>query len=129
MTDRPTPDAKATVARFLELFRERRRQEAEALIAADFTFTSPYDDAIDRAAYFARCWPNGDRFAEFAVERMVSEGAGTFITYLVTMPDGRSFRNTEYIVVRDGQLRSVDVYFGASYLRGSFVAKKPESEA
>ena len=44
-----------------EAFRDRRRDDAEAVIADDFTFTSPYDDAIDRAAYFERCWPNGDQ--------------------------------------------------------------------
>ncbi|HEV7691102.1 MAG TPA: hypothetical protein VGO52_09780 [Hyphomonadaceae bacterium] len=34
------------------------RETLERLIASDFSFTSPYDDGIDREAYFQRCWPN-----------------------------------------------------------------------
>ncbi|WP_348642701.1 hypothetical protein [Mesorhizobium sp. B2-4-15] len=41
------------------------RDVAETVLADDFTFTSPYDDAIDRATYFARCWPD-TRFAATA---------------------------------------------------------------
>jgi len=34
------------------------RPAAEALLDDHFHFTSPYDDAIDKATYFERCWPN-----------------------------------------------------------------------
>jgi ketosteroid isomerase-like protein len=33
------------------------RDAAEALIADDFLFTSPQDDHIDRAEFFAHCFP------------------------------------------------------------------------
>jgi hypothetical protein len=46
------------------------------------------------------------------------------VTYFVTTIDGNSFRNTEYVVVKDGRIRSVDVYFGASYRDGNFVPKE-----
>ncbi len=36
------------------------------------------------------------------------------------------FRNTEYLTVTGGQIHSADVYFGASYADGKFMAKKPE---
>ncbi|MGY4396742.1 hypothetical protein ACVWZA_001927 [Sphingomonas sp. UYAg733] len=108
-----------------EAFRDRRRADSEALLADDFTFTSPYDDAIDRAAFFERCWPNGDRFTSFDIERVTSDAQGAFVTYLVTADGGAQFRNTEYLTVHDGQIHSVDVYFGASYEAGKFVAKPP----
>ena len=49
------------------------------------------------------------------------------MTYLVTTHGGDQFRNTEYLAVSGGQIHSVDVYFGASYRGGEFVAKKAGS--
>jgi ketosteroid isomerase-like protein len=108
-----------------EAFRDRRRADSEALLADDFTFTSPYDDAIDRDTFFERCWPGGDRFTDFAIERLTTDADGAFVTYFVTTDNGAQFRNTEYLTVRDGQIHRVDVYFGASYKGGTFVAKGP----
>ena len=122
-------DVEAAVRACFEAFRDRRRADAEAVIADGFTFTSPYDDAIDRAAYFERCWPNGDRFADFDIERVSVDGDAAFITYLGTLADGTSFRNTEYLTVKDGQVTSVNVYFGPTYRNGRFVAQKPSSQA
>ena len=116
----------AIVRAQFEAFRDRRREDSEALLAPDFTFTSPYDDAIDRDAFFARCWPPGDHFADFRLERIVADLEGAFITYLVTTDTGAQFRNTEYLTIADGQIHSADVYFGASYADGKFVAKQPE---
>ena len=42
-------------------YETKDRPALEALLAADFTFTSPLDDCIDRDAYFERCWPNIER--------------------------------------------------------------------
>ena len=120
-------DVEAVVRACFAAFKDRRREDAEALISEDFTFTSPYDDAIDRAAYFERCWPNGDRFSALDIERVAVDGEGAFVTYLCTTIDGLSFRNTEYLTVRDSQVTSVNVYFGASYRDGRFVAKQPGS--
>jgi hypothetical protein len=68
--------ATATARALFEAFFERRREDAELLIGADFTFTSPYDDAIDRSSYFSRCWPGGDRFLDFRIERTAEDADG-----------------------------------------------------
>ena len=109
-----------------EAFRDQRREDSEALLAPDFTFTSPYDDAISRDAFFERCWPNGDRFSDFQIERVAPDPEGAFVTYLATTSAGGQFRNTEYLTISDGQIQSVEVYFGASYCGGEFIAKTPE---
>jgi ketosteroid isomerase-like protein len=114
----------ASIARAMyEAFRDRRRALAERLLAPDFHFTSPYDDRIDRAAFFSRCWPNGDRISAFQVERVMADAAGAFVTYYCTANEGTSFRNTEYLTIRNGRITSADVYFGASYRDGVFVPK------
>lgn len=114
------------VRAMFDAFRNRRQDEADTLLAAEFLFTSPYDDANDRAAFFARCWPNGDRIAAFEIERITPDADGAFVTYRCTARDGTSFRNTEYLTVRHGQIVSSDVYFGASYRDGKFVPKPEE---
>jgi ketosteroid isomerase-like protein len=119
-------DNEAIVRAQYEAFRDRRREDSETLLAPDFTFTSPYDDAISRDAFFERCWPNGDRFSDFQIERVTPDESGAFVTYLATTDAGDQFRNTEYLIVSEGQIHSVDVYFGASYRGGEFVAKKAE---
>lgn len=113
-----------TVRAFYEAYQKRQHQKADALIAPDFSFTSPNDNAIDRDMYFSRCWPPGDQIQAFSLERIASaDEHSVFITYLLLNQSGLSFRNTEFIVVRDGQLLSVNVYFGASYQDGTFIAQ------
>lgn len=125
MTTEQTAEKVSTVRALFDAFRERRREDAEALISHDFTFTSPYDDRISRAAYFERCWPNGDRFVRFQVERIAADSDGAFVTYLCTTNEGNTFRNTEYLTLRGNQVASADVYFGATYRDGKFIAQKP----
>jgi SnoaL-like domain len=114
----------STVRALYEAFRNRRRADAEALIGGTFTFTSPYDDEISRERYFERCWPNGDHFVHFEVERVAAGDNDAFVTYWCTTDKGVSFRNTEYLIVEGGQVTSVEVYFGASYRDGKFVTQQ-----
>jgi hypothetical protein len=106
-----------------DAYRDRRRADAEALLAPEFSFTSPYDDRIDRAAFFHRCWPNGDRIRAFRIERIAADADGAFVVYFCTAEDGTSFRNTEYLTVSNGRVTRAEVYFGASYRDGVFVAQ------
>jgi hypothetical protein len=85
----------------------------EPLIAEDFTFTSPLDDHIGRAAYFERCWPNSEWIKEFRLERVFVQGSEAFVRYELVPMEGESFRNTEFFRVEGGQVREVQVYFGA----------------
>jgi ketosteroid isomerase-like protein len=113
-TDLAQPDIKATVVTLYEAFSRGDRPAFEALITDDFRFTSPYDDAIDRAEFFERCWPNHTRQKQLTVKRIGVDGAGAFVTYNVEFVDGHHAENTEWLAFRDGKVESVDVYFGAS---------------
>jgi ketosteroid isomerase-like protein len=88
------------------------RAAMEALVAADFHFTSPLDNRIDRATYFARCWPNSDRIEGFAFIHLVRDGERVFVTYEGRGTNGHAFRNTEIMTIRSGQIVDVEVYFG-----------------
>ncbi|NML06015.1 DUF4440 domain-containing protein [Sphingomonas sp. G-3-2-10] len=115
-----------TIRDFYHAYHERDRAAASALMDEGFTFTSPYDDAIGKAEWFARCWDPGDHHAAFEEDQLAETGeGGAFLTYILTLDTGLSFRNTEYLVVREGRILSVNVYFGASYRDGAFVAQSP----
>jgi ketosteroid isomerase-like protein len=91
---------------------DKDRAALEAVIADDFHFTSPLDNRIDRATYFARCWPNCTTIAGFDFINLVSDGGRVFVTYVGLSTSGRRFRNSEILTVRDGQIVDAEVYFG-----------------
>jgi ketosteroid isomerase-like protein len=105
-------------------YRDKNRKVVEDALADDFTFTSPYDDAIDKAAYFERCWPNSERIREHEIERIFVQGNDAFVTYRMVNREGDEFRNTEFFVFAGDRIKSIDVYFGASYRDGVFVKQQ-----
>jgi ketosteroid isomerase-like protein len=102
-------------------YRSKDRATVEELLTDDFTFTSPYDDAIDKAAYFERCWPNSERIRTHALEKIFEQGNEAFVLYKCVTNDGDEFRNTEFFTFAGDQVRQINVYFGATYRNGSFV--------
>jgi hypothetical protein len=111
-----------------DAFSRGDRPSFESLITDDFRFTSPYDDAIDRAEFFERCWPNHTRQKQLTVQRIGLDGAGAFVTYDVEFRDGHRAENTEWLAFRDGKVKSVDVYFGASHTRSDADARRDPHE-
>ncbi|MPZ37465.1 MAG: DUF4440 domain-containing protein [Rhizobiales bacterium] len=102
-------------------YKSKDRKIVEELLTDDFHFTSPYDDEIDKATYFKRCWPSSELFRDVTVERIVEQGNGAYTTYKVVTKDGREFRNTEFMTFDGGRINHIDVYFGATYKDGVFV--------
>ena len=112
---------------YFAAFQAGDRALMEAALTDDFTFTSPYDDAIDRAAYFERCWPNSKLFRSMTVEKTSENGDEVFVRYSCETLDGKTFRNTELHAFRGDRLRSVEVYFGATYRDGVFIPQSQSS--
>jgi ketosteroid isomerase-like protein len=96
----------------LQAYVDKDRAAIEKLIADEYRFTSPLDNALDRAAYFERCWPNSDAMAAFTVIHEATNGERAFVTYEARTSTGKCFRNTEVHTVRDGRLIATEVYFG-----------------
>jgi ketosteroid isomerase-like protein len=93
----------------------------EDALADDFRFTSPYDDEIDKATYFVRCWRNTDWIERHELERIFVEGDEAFVTYKCIAKGGKSFRNTEFFSFEGDKIKRIDVYFGATYENGVFI--------
>jgi len=90
------------------------RPALEKLIAEDFHFTSPLDNRLDRATYFSRCWPGSAHIERFDFIHLVTDADRVFVTYEGRNKDGRRFRNTEILTIRDQHIIDVEVYFGWS---------------
>jgi ketosteroid isomerase-like protein len=94
------------------------RSLIENTMADGFTFTSPFDDAIGRAAYFARCWPNNTNHRRFDFEAIAQDGDKVLVVYIANMATGNpvhptaTFRNAECHAFENGRLKSVTVFFG-----------------
>ena len=100
------------------------RKAIEDSLADDFHFTSPYDDEIDKATYFERCWRNSGWIERHELEKIFVEGSEAFVTYNCIAKDGKSFRNTEFFTFEGDRIKRIDVYFGATYENGAFVKQK-----
>jgi ketosteroid isomerase-like protein len=108
------------VRRYFGAYRTKDRKLVEDLLAGDFTFTSPYDDAIDRTEYFIRCWPSSGRIRTHDIEKIFAQGDETFVLYRCITNDGKEFRNTEFFTFEGDRISRIAVYFGASYKGASY---------
>jgi SnoaL-like protein len=95
-----------------DAYARKDRQQLESLLDAGYRFTSPLDNALDRATYLAICWPNSAEFETFTIVHEATAGERVFVVYEATTKSGKRFRNTELHTVRSGKLAATEVYFG-----------------
>jgi ketosteroid isomerase-like protein len=98
----------------------------DALLADDFTFSSAAgDDHISKAAFKKQCWETQiDFIKNMDLERVITGPDDAFVKYLCYTKSGKSFRNVEYIRIKDGKLKSIECYFGEESSFPSAVTKK-----
>jgi ketosteroid isomerase-like protein len=119
------PSSKAEMIRAIfAAYMSNDRRVVEDALTDDFRFTSPYDDEIDKATYFERCWRNSDWIERHELEKIFVDGNEAFVTYRCVAKGGKNFRNTEFFTFEGGRVKRIDVYFGATYQDGVFV-KQP----
>jgi len=97
----------------------------DSLLANNFTFTSAAgDDHISKSTFKTQCWDTQvDFIADFDLERITTGADDAFVKYLCHTKNGKSFRNVEYLRIRNGQLESIECYFGAQSSFPSAVSK------
>jgi ketosteroid isomerase-like protein len=113
-----TSDLREIAKAYYRAYERLDRSFMEENLAPDFTFTSPFDDHIDRAAYFNRCWPKQPLHQKFDFVTVMQEGDRVFVAYDCTMhipntthPEAR-FRNAELMTFERAKLKNVEVFFG-----------------
>ena len=120
-------NAEKLVRTYFAAYPARDRAAIESVVADDFHFTSPIDNRIDRKTYFEHCWPNSQTTAAINLQHVVVSGQEkVYATYDLRTTDGKRFRNSELITLKNGKITEVEVYFGWETPHkapaGSFVA-------
>ena len=99
----------------MEAYQTKNRPLVENILHTDFTFTSPQDDHINKAAYFARCWPFSDFDPVYHFVNFTQSSDSVFVLYECETNEKKVFRNMEHIRFKGDKIISVEVYFGRSY--------------
>ena len=112
----PSPAYEEIVRRWYEAWDKKDQGQFEALMADNFTFTSAAgDDHISRSTFKTQCWDTQAKLIERSdLERVITSGDEAFVKYLCHTTNGKSFRNVEYLRVRDGKLEALECYFGGA---------------
>lgn len=100
------------VCHYFDSYEKADRAAVDALLAEDFTFTSPWDDHISKARFFEHCFPHAGSFGFKRPMRIVAEGDEAFVRYETVFKSGGGFRNMEYMRFEQGRLSSIEVFFG-----------------
>ena len=112
--------------RYFRTYQAADREGLEALLADDFTFTSPWDDHISRERYFAHCFPHAGSFRFREPMKVFAEGDEAFVMYETEGKTGGTFRNTEFFRFEGDRIRSIDVFFG--FIPGAGEATEAEAD-
>lgn len=107
------------IEKCIKAYRARDKETVDSLLSEDMTFTSPYDDHIDKKTYFEKCWDGGDTFASMEIRNISGEGNRAFIRYDIETKDGKKFSNTEFITSENGKIKTIEVYFGRTESEGA----------
>lgn len=87
----------------------------DMLLTDDFTFTSPVDDHISKSAFKTGCWDTQHALiAGHDLERVFVQGDQAFVRYVCRTKNGKSFRNVEYLQLKDKKVQAIECYFGGA---------------
>lgn len=109
------PDPTDVVQQAFAAYLDQDRAVMERVLADDLVFTSPYDDHIDRDAYFTRCFPTADRLLSQVLMHVAAVDDDHVVSvYEYGLQAGGTFRNAELHSIRGGQIHEIQVFFGGA---------------
>jgi ketosteroid isomerase-like protein len=113
------------IRRYYKAWEKKDWGPVDALLIENFTFTSAAgDDHISKSAFKKGCWETQIDFIDhFEIERLFGQGNEAFVKYLCRTQNGKSFRNVEYVRVRNEQVEAIECYFGGHSTFPSAVSK------
>jgi ketosteroid isomerase-like protein len=112
----PNTTYEEIVRSWYKAWEKKDQRQFEALMADNFTFTSAAgDDHISKSAFKTQCWDTQISFIDrFDLERVFGSGNEAFVKYLCHTTNGKSFRNVEYLRIREGKVEAIECYFGGA---------------
>lgn len=115
------------VRRYFKSWEKKDWAPFDAILASDFTFTSPNDDDhISKTAFKARCWDSQIDFVDrFDLELLMAKGNDVLVKYLCHTKNGKQFRNVEYHRLADQKIEAIECYFGGKSSFASAIGSQP----
>jgi ketosteroid isomerase-like protein len=122
------PKNRETIRRWYAAWENRDWRPIDVLLADNFTFSSAAgDDHISKSAFKTQCWQTQKDFIRrFDLQRVYGSGNEAFVLYLCHTTNGKTFRNVEYLRLRDGQLETMECFFGEQSSFPSAVSAKQD---
>jgi ketosteroid isomerase-like protein len=109
-----SPKNEETIRKYYQSWETKDWRTTDSLLADDFTFSSPVDDHISKSAFKKGCWDTQIAFIErHDLKRVIGTGNEAFVMYVCHTTNGKTFRNVEYLRLRDDQVEAIECYFGA----------------
>jgi ketosteroid isomerase-like protein len=110
-----SPESEETIRKWYAAWEKKDWRPVDILLADNFTFTSANnDDHIDKSTFKVRCWESQIDFIErFDLQRVFGSGNEAFVLYVCRTKNGKTFRNVEYLRLRDAKVEAIECYFGA----------------
>ena len=96
---------------FFTAWQKRDWDSVESLLADGFTFTSPYDNHINKHEYKQKCWNAVKEIEEYEYVTIIEKGNEAFVWYKSWI-NGTSVQNTEHFLFHNGKIQEVNVFFG-----------------
>lgn len=109
----PHSKSQEIVRRYYAAWETKGWHPIDVLLTEDFTFSSPLDDHISKSAFKARCWDTQIAYIErFDLKQVIGTDHEAFVMYVCHTTNGKTFRNVEYLQLRDDKVKAVECYFG-----------------
>ena len=121
-----SPKNAEAIRKWYAAWEQKDWHPVDILLADDFTFSSAAgDDHISKSAFKAQCWQTQINFIErFDLQRVFGSGNEAFVMYVCRTKNGKSFRNVEYLRLKDDKLEAIECYFGEQSSFPSAVSKQ-----
>jgi hypothetical protein len=105
----------ATIRKWYAAWEQKEWRPVDVMLTDDFTFTSANnDDHIDKSTFKTRCWQSQIAFIDhFELQHVFGSGNEALVLYVCRTKNGKSFRNVEYLRLRDQQVEAIECYFGS----------------
>lgn len=107
-------ESEATVREYYKLWETPDWSPFNTLLAENFTFTSAAgDDHISKSDFKTQCWDTQkDHIARFDLLRLYGGADAAFVMYNGFTKNNKTFRNVEFMRVKNGKVESIECYFG-----------------
>jgi ketosteroid isomerase-like protein len=113
-----------TIRQWYAAWENKDWHPVDLLLTDDFTFSSAAgDDHISKSAFKAQCWQTQIDFIDrFDLQRVFGSGNEALVMYVCRTKNGKSFRNVEYLRLKDHKVQAIECYFGSQSSYASAVA-------